>query len=257
MYYLRADPLGNSLYRLVDGHETALTSERQVVNGDLRLSLDEHTISFESRIDSSRVLVIHDVASGTARRMPRNCSGCMGWLLPGAQGVLWSDLPLNSLVISDTAGAKRRNVVITISGAVPNDSGWWLPGEPWTKNWALSPDGSQVALIAVSHNGTTLARVTLAGGATTILGRFPSDFGDVSIASWSKDGTIHLLRSLPERAGSALVALNSLTGTMQVEGMLPFVCAARTATYAATARRGACTVPDQRADVMILDGIRP
>ena len=43
----RADQLGNSLYPIADGRETALTAERQLVNNSLRFSLDNRTITFE------------------------------------------------------------------------------------------------------------------------------------------------------------------------------------------------------------------
>jgi hypothetical protein len=88
LYYLRADPLGNSLYRIVDGREAAVTAERQVVNNTGRLSRDERAITFESRIDSTLVLMIHDIASGTSRWVPRTRDDDLGWLLPGGDAIL-------------------------------------------------------------------------------------------------------------------------------------------------------------------------
>ena len=257
MYYLRADPIGNSLYRVVDGRETAMTSERQVVYTTQRLSLDERTITFESNIDSNRVLVIHDVASGTSRRVARNSAVEVGWILPGAGEILWFDAILKSLWLSNAQGANRRQVPIMSAGSSADDSTWRQPGQRWIGSSALAPDASALAVLPQGKAAVMLARIPLHGGPTRILGQFPLKDGDVGIAGWSRDGVIHVARPGAEAGTTTLLAIDGSTGATHVEATLPRSCEPITVSYAPAAHRAACAVVDRRVDVMILDGVRP
>jgi len=257
MYYLRADPTGNSLYRMVDARETALTSERQVVNAALRLSLDERTVIFESNVDSSRVLVIHDLASGTSRRLARNSSVEVGWLLPGAEEILWSNPILKSLWITNAQGANRRQIQITPAAVLTDASTWSQSSQSGMGSWALAPDARAVAVLAQSKTAAMLARIPLHDGPTQILGRFPLNEGEVGIAGWSRDGLIHIARPGSEAGTTALLAVDASTGAIHPEATLPRSCEPISVSYAPTAHRAACAVIDRRVDIMILDGVRP
>ena len=254
IYYLRADPLGNSLYRVTDGREMALTSERQVVNSSLRLSLDERTIAFESNIDSSRVLVLYDVASGTSRRVPRTGATARGWPLPG-DAILWTDPLVRSLSISNAHGASSREIPVQPTGA--DSSFISFRGSEAYGTWALAPDAGSTLLVGQYDGGLNVVRVPLRGGAAQTLGRFPSSEGGIGIVGWTPDGAIHLARTGTATATTSLLAMNATTGVVRLEAVLPVACDQGAVTYSPAARRAACRTTESRADIMILDGIRP
>ncbi len=250
LYYLRADPLGNNLYRVVDGSETAVTGDRQAVWPSLRLTPDQRTVAFESSFDSATVLTFVDVASGTTRRVPRQTND-FGWPLPGDSSILWLNPLTRSLRISDAEGGHVRPLAGRRADDGPGVLPWWTAP---SYAWALAPDGGSVALLSGSVDTQTLARVSLASGAVRVLGRFARGVG---IAGWSADGKIHVARVDPARDITTLLAVDAATGVTRPETELPAPCLAGTVVYAPMGRRAACEVFETRADVLMYDGVRP
>jgi hypothetical protein len=257
LYYLRADPLGNSLYRDVHGEETAVTAERQVVDMSLRLSPDERTITFESVVDSALVLMIHDVASGISRWVPRSHAGDAGWLLPGGDSILWRIPSTGSLSITDAQGRNRRDILATPAADQSGAFTGSVPSSKWYGTWFLAPDGKSVAVLGGSRDVAVLVRVPLRGGTIATLGRFPVREGDVGLAGWTRDGLIYLARRRPVSGGTTLLRLDAVTGATRSPLELPAACHVNSVSVAREGRRAACTVREQRADVMLIDGLRP
>jgi len=257
LYYLRADPLGNNLYRMVDGVETAITGDRQIVYNAVHLTPDERTATFEGIRDSATALVVVDLASGTTRRVPRR-SEDYGWMLPGGDGILWLDGQLRSLRITDTAGGRPRALAGSRTGDGPGVLAWWTsPTSTSYGMWVLAPDGRSVALLVGSLDTLTLTRVSLASGAVTPLGRFAARSDELGPAGWSSDGMIHLARTDRAAGTTALVEVDALTAVARQEAVLPAPCNPRAVSYAPAARRAACQVVETRADVVMYDGLRP
>ena len=245
LYFLRTDPLGNSLYSIVDGRETALTAEPQLVNNSLRLSLDQRLIAFESRLDSNPVLMIYDVASGATRTIPRELTD-VGWLLPGGNQIVWRSHGTGSLWLTDAQGG-RRDSLTTVEGAVEISGSYWF----------LAPDGKQIAVVGRTRDASVLTLVPLDGGPQTRLASFPLNEGVVGLAGWSRDGTLYLARGLGVFGGTTtLLGVDAATGARRPGFVLPTACDPLTVTYASAAGRAACIVPERRADLLLLDGIR-
>jgi dipeptidyl aminopeptidase/acylaminoacyl peptidase len=253
VYYLRADPLGNSLYSNVDGRETALTAERQVVNSSLRLSPDERAVVFESSVDTSLVLMIHDIATRASRRVPRTTQA-MGWLLPGGREIAWADHSTRSVWLTDAEGGNRREVSVRLADdAADGNHGWSaLPGR-----WLLAPDGESLAILLTGRGEAQLVEVPLHGGQPTRLGRFMLSDGDIGLSAWSRTGMIYLARRHPDAGGTVLLQLDPATGDVRPHAEMDRPCAPLSVSYAPAARRGACTVNEVRADLMLIDGLRP
>lgn len=245
VYYLRADQLGNSLYRIIDGRETALTAERQLVNNSLRFSLDNRTITFESQVDSSSVLMLYDIASGTTRRIPRGKAD-LGWLLPGGARLVWISLGGGRVWTTDSVGGDRRNMA-AFAGQT-SASG----------DWGLSPSGGAIVVAGVTLDATVITIVPLDGRSATRLASYPLQDGEVGVATWSSDGTIYLARTTDgEGTSTTIVALDAASGAPRPGFVLPMACNPTTTSYAPAARRAACLVPDRRRDLTLIDGIRP
>ena len=245
VYYLRADQLGNSLYRIIDGRETALTAERQLVNNSLRFSLDNRTITFESQVDSSSVLMLYDIASGTTRRIPRGKAD-LGWLLPGGARLVWISLGGGRVWTTDSVGRDRRNMA-AFAGQT-SASG----------DWGLSPSGGAIVVAGVTLDATVITIVPLDGRPATRLARYPLQDGEVGVTTWASDGTIYLARTTDDEGTSTtIVALDAASGATRPGFMLPMACNPTTTSYAPAARRAACLVPDRRRDLTLIDGIRP
>jgi len=257
LYYLRADPLGNNLYRVVDGVETAITGDHQIVYNAVHLTPDERSATFESIRDSVTTLVVVDLASGATRRVPRQPED-FGWMLSGQDGILWLNSQLRSLGLTDSAGARPRTLAGRRAGDRPGALSWWE--SPTTVSygmWALAPDGRSVALLLGSLDTLRLARVSLASGAVTLLGRFATQGDELGPAGWSSDGMIHLARADRASGTTELVAVNAMTGVARPEAVLPAPCNPRAVSYAPQARRAACQVVESRADVVMYDGLKP
>jgi hypothetical protein len=257
LYYLRADPLGNSLYRIVDGREAAVTAERQVVNNTGRLSRDERTVTFESRLDSTLVLMIHDVASGTSRWVPRTGDDDLGWLLPGGDAILWLGPATRALWITDANGKNRREIAATLPADQATTFAQWASVRFEYGVWFLAPDGASVAILGGTRDVATLVRVPLGGGTIMTLGQFPLRDGDVGLAGWSQDGVIHLARRRTDQSRTSLLGLDAATGALRPEAELAAACDVFSVSFAAAGRRAACVVQERRADVVLIDGLRP
>jgi Tol biopolymer transport system component len=252
LYYLRADALGNSLYRIAAGAEAALTADRQVVNNSLRLSRDERSVTFESRVDSAHVLVIYDVAAGTSRRVPRQEED-FGWLLPGGKEILWLAPYEKKLWISDLSGTQLRSVTNLLTG----DRAELFVGRWEYGGWHLAPDGESLALLGGNVDESVLFRVPLRGGAPVQLGRFARKDGAVGLAGWSNDGVMHLALRAESSPRTTLIAIDASTGARRTAAALPEACHPGSVSFAATGRRAVCSVRERRTDVMMFDGIRP
>jgi hypothetical protein len=257
LYYLRADPLGNSLYRVVDGREAAVTAERQVVNNTGRLSRDERAITFESRVDSTLVLMIHDVAQGTSRWVPREGDDDLGWLLPGGDAILWLGPATRSLWITDAKGRNRRDIAATLPADQAETFARWASVRFEYGVWFLAPDGASVAILGGTRDVATLVRVPLGGGTIMTLGQFPLRDGDVGLAGWSRDGVIHLARRRTDQSRTSLLGIDAATGALRPVAELPAACDVSSVSFAAAGRRATCVVRERRADVVLIDGLRP
>lgn len=253
LYYLRADPLGNSLYRVVDGVETALTAERQIVNNSLRLTRDDRVVTFESRFDSVHVLVVYDIAAGTSRRVPR-APDEFGWLLPGHEELVWVAPFERSLFLTDSRGGNRRQVDVGPPAVRNRVLTGWSESEG---SWNLGPDGESVAIIGGDRDVATVYRVPLRGGTAAELANFPRSEGPVGLAGWGRDGVIHLARRDRSSGGTLLLRIDAASGALRGSIVLPAACTPGGVSVATFGRRAACEVTERRADLMILDGIRP
>lgn len=257
LYYLRADPLGNSLYRVVDGREAAVTAERQVVNNTGRLSRDDRAITFESRIDTTLVLMIHDIAAGTSRWVPRERDDDLGWLLPGGDSILWLGPSTRSLWITDAKGRNRRDIAATLPADQAGTFARWASVRGEYGVWFLAPDGASVAILGGTRDIATLVRVPLGGGAIMTLGQFSLRDGNVGLAGWSRDGVIHLARRRTDQSRTSLLGIDAATGALRPVAELPAACDVFSVSFAAAGRRATCVVQERRADVVLIDGLRP
>ena len=244
VYFLRADQLGNSLYRIADGRETALTAERQLVNNSLRFSLDNRTLTFESQMNSSSVLMVYEIASGTTRRIPRGDAD-FGWLLPGGVRLVWISQGGN-VWTTDSLGRDRRNMA-AFAGQTSASA-----------DWGLSPSGGAIVVAGVTLDATVITIVPLDGRRATRLASYPLQDGEVGVATWASDGTIYLARTNDDEGTSTtIVALDAASGAPRPGFVLPMACNPTSTSYAPAARRAACLVPDRRRDLTLIDGIRP
>jgi hypothetical protein len=252
LYYLRTDPLGNSLYSIVDGREAALTAEPQIVNRSLRLARDERVIVFESSVNDAPVLMVYDIASGSVRQIPRGPSD-LGWPLPDGKRIVWmrgADKQAENglLWLTDAAGGNRREITDATAGATAMSGAYW----------ALAPDGATVALLAPTTDAWVISLVPLDAGARTTLARFPFDEGDLGLVGWSRDGTISVARRLMASPGTtSVIGIDARTGAVRPLFVLPIACDPADISYAPLGRRAACLVPERRADLMLIDGVQP
>jgi hypothetical protein len=245
LYNLRTDPLGNSLYRIVNDTESVLTAEPQVVNNSLRFSLDGGTITFESSVESIPVLMVHDVASGTTRRVPRGLNE-LGWLLPGDR-IVWLDQSLRRVSISDAAGGGRRELAARPAGVGSTEAGYW----------GLSPAGDALAVANRTLEATVLEILPLDDRPSRRLASFPLGDGIVGIVLWAPDGTIHLARAEDDGRSTRVFGIDAASGAARPGFVLPVACDPLYVSYAPAAGRAACQVGDRRLDLMLLDGVRP
>ena len=81
--------------------------------------------------------------------------------------------------------------------------------------------------------------------------------GGIGIAGWTRDGVIDLARMGMASGTTTLLSMNATTGAMQRETVLPVACDRGAVSFAPAARRAVCLATERRADVMILDGVRP
>jgi hypothetical protein len=248
IYFLRADPIGNSLYKTTESGEVALTAERQAVDNIVRLSRDQRHAIFESTVDSAAVLVIHDLAAGTSRRV-RRAPDDLGWVLPGGNEIVWLGADRRSLWLTDGSGAGRREVAALGEGRS-------LATESMPVAWFLAPDGESVAVLLRFRGETTLYRVPLHGGAPVIIGRFPLADGPMGIASWNSNEIV-LARRNYATGGTTLLRHPATAGTTRLYVELPTACLPTGVTMAANGTRAACLVRDQRTDLILIDGLRP
>ncbi len=245
LYFLRADQLGNSLYRMEGAVDVALTAEPQVVEIGLRLSPDERTITFESTVDSTAVLMVHDVPSGVTRHVPRKGLD-VGWLLSGAGRIVWWNLGERRLWTTDADGRGRRDVAARpVSNALRS------------AGWGLSPDGDAIVTASRTLDATVVEIVPLGGAPTRELARFPLRDGEVGIATWARDGTIYLARGSEQGRGATLFGIDAATAARRSAFTLPVACEPSTVSVAPAARRAVCAVTDTRMDLTLIDGVRP
>jgi tRNA A-37 threonylcarbamoyl transferase component Bud32 len=258
LYYLRADPLGDNLYRAVEGVETALTGDRQIVYNAVNLSPDERTATFESIVDSTSVLMVVDLASGATRRVPRAFED-FGRTLQGHGELLWLNPQLRSLRVTDSAGANPRSVAEGRAGDAPGALAWWTSPAAFSGYgmWAPAPDGRSVALLLGSLDTLILARVSLASSEVTVLHRFAVASTELGVIGWSGDGMIRLARADPAAGTTVLMTVDAASGVERRVAVLPERCEPRSVSYAPVARRAACTVEEARTDVVMYDGLRP
>jgi tRNA A-37 threonylcarbamoyl transferase component Bud32 len=258
LYYLRADPLGDNLYRAVDGAETAVTGDRQIVYNAVHLSPDERSATFESIVDSTMVLMVVDLASGATRRVPRAFED-FGWMLAGQGDLLWLNRELRSLRVTDSAGANPRTVAEGRAGDAPGALAWWSSSVASSGYgmWAPAPDGRSVVLLLGSLDTLILARVSLASSEVTVLQRFAAASAELGVTGWSGDGMIRLARADPVAGTTTLVTVDAGTGVLRPDAVLPARCDPRSVSYAPVARRAACTVEEARTDVVMYHGLKP
>jgi hypothetical protein len=257
LYYLRADPLGDNLYRVVDGAETAVTGDRQIVYNAVHLTPDERTATFESIVDSTTVLMVVDLASGATRRVPRAFED-YGWMLSDHGDLLWLNNSLRSLRVTDSAGTHPRELAGSQAGEGPGALAWWTsPFGGGYGMWSPAPDGRSVVLLLGSLDTLILARVSLASSEVTVLHRFAVASAQLGVIGWSGDGMIRLARTDPAAGTTALVTVDAATGVERPDAVLPARCDPRSVSYAPVARRAACTVEEARTDVVMYDGLRP
>jgi hypothetical protein len=237
---------------MVEGRDEALTAERQIVSNSLRLSPDEMVVSFES-IDSGPVLKLYDVRSGTTRQLARGQDD-LGWVLPGGREILWRSL--SAMWITDASGEHRRELPGVLSSQSPVMSTRWADQVLFTGAWFLAPDGRSVAVLRGTADSAFLVRASLAGPGTTTIGKYDRNESEVALAAWSSDGTMYLARG-NGLGPTTLLGLDQVTGRIRSSITLPAPCAAGGVSVAPLGRRAACVVNERRADVIILDGLKP
>ncbi len=247
VYYLRADQLGNSLYRIADGVDVAITAETQVVNNGLRLSPDERTITFESSVDSTPVLMVHDVAAGTTRQVRRK-EFDMAWYLSGSNRLLWWSLQSPGLWTTDAEGNDRRDIVARPSGS---------PSTRQAGDWGLSPSGDAIVTASGTREATVFEILPLAGGAAKELARIPVSEGQAGVVTWARDGMIYLARRIGDERRTTVIGFDARSGARRTSVELPVACDPYSVSYAPAARLATCLVMDQRLDLTLIDGIRP
>jgi hypothetical protein len=89
------------------------------------------------------------------------------------------------------------------------------------------------------------------------LGQFPVRDGDVGLAGWSGDGVIHLARRRTDQSRTSLLGIDAATGALRPVAELPAACDVSSVSFAAAGRRATCVVRERRADVVLIDGLRP
>jgi hypothetical protein len=89
------------------------------------------------------------------------------------------------------------------------------------------------------------------------LGQFPLRDGDVGLADWSRDGVIHLARRRTDQSRTSLLGIDAATGALRPVAELLAACDVFSVSFAAAGRRAACVVRERRADVVLIDGLRP
>ena len=216
-----------------------------MVNSTGRLSPDEHSIAFESTNGDGDFLVVHEIASGTSRHVPRK-AGDMGWIISAGSEIVWYGTGTGLLWLTDAKGANRRELLATEGrGSIEG------------RNLALAPDGESIAVLGSTREGSILTRVAIHGGIAKVIARLPASDGDVGVAGWGRNGAISLSRENPATGGTSLLRLTTVGGAAGSDVELPVACNPRTVTVAAGGRRAACLVPDRRADLILIDGLRP
>ncbi|MDX2261402.1 MAG: protein kinase [Gemmatimonadales bacterium] len=246
LYFLRADQLGNNLYRLLDGRETALTAERQIVNYALRLSVDGRAITFESQVGSAPVLMLHELASGATRQVPRGYTD-VGWLLAGGSRLLWINPWRGRVWSTDVAGRDVREIA-EVSGTSPFAQ---------LGAWRLSPGGDALVTLRGTPDAMQPVIVPLDGRAPRLLDRPLARYGPMGLVTWAPDGTIYVAQSDPAAAQVTVVGVDAATGARRESFVLPAMCEPIAVSYVPAARRAACTASDRRLDLVVLDGVVP
>jgi hypothetical protein len=251
VYYLKSDPNGNSLYKVTAAGESALTAEPQMVNNNLRFALGERAIAFESIIDTAFVLVIHDLAAGTSRRVPRG-SDDVGWPLPGSNEVVWLGPQGTAVWVTNDMGESRREVASRLGeGRVSTTLNGTL-----SSGWFLAPDAQSVAVLRSMRDESVLYRIPLRGGAPIPLIRFPPADGVIGLAEWSANGMV-LTRGNASTGTTLLMRFDPANRSLHPFAELPARCEPLGVSVASVGRRAACVVREQRADLMLIDGLRP
>lgn len=244
-YYIRADPLGNSLYGLTDGRETALTADPQAADGAIQVSPDGRQVSFESFLsDTTPVLAVFDVATGATRYLPRGAED-YGLLLPAGGRIVWTNRRTGRFWITDGNGRGRQDI-----------AGRAAVGA--TLLWVLSPRGDAVAKVTRESAGWVVQIVPLGGGPARTLATLSPENDKVAVAAWAPDDVIYLARTVPGGESTVLSGIDAVSGAVRPGVVLDKRCAlARTFTFLPAIGRAACSVVDQRADLLLVDGIRP
>jgi hypothetical protein len=197
-------------------------------------------------VDSMPVLMVHDVTSGTTRRVSRGLNDS-GWLLPGGERIVWFDATARRIWITDAEGRGGRDAVARPVGVGSSEGG----------HWGLSPDGDALVTATRTLDATVIEVLPFDDRPARRLGSFPLGEGAVGVVTWARDGTIHLARANDEGGGVTIFGIDAASGAPRPGFVLPVGCDPLYVSYAPGARRAACQVPDRRLDLTLLDGIRP
>lgn len=245
VFYLRADPLGNSFYRNDNGVETALTAERQMVNGGHRWSPVGRVAAFETFVDSATLLTLYDAEAMTTRIIPMAPTET-GWFLSEERGILWMSNGNPRVWLSDAKGNGRRQLTssATIEGQISNAG-----------RWQLSGDGLVLAVLRNVKDSVSVRLIPLDGTAPRELATAFRQGGTVAFAGWPRGGSLYLALTVPGSATTELLSVDPLSGAVRREVVLPRECEPQSVAYVPSARRAVCMVPDRRADLMLIEGV--
>jgi tRNA A-37 threonylcarbamoyl transferase component Bud32/dipeptidyl aminopeptidase/acylaminoacyl peptidase len=252
IYYFRGDARGDNIYArdLGTGVEEALTSQQLPGGEAARLSHDGRRLVY-GHAGSARVLEYIELPSRQVFTRP---------------APIWTDLvePVLSRGFVSTHDGTGEVVVLD------SLKGTWrtlaIPDSLNAVNFAASPDGASLAVVAVPNRASESASVyraglggrrlvvgtvPLLGGAFQVLSTFETGEPEIGLR-WEDDRTISLARWLDAEDTPSLWRLTIGDGRLTRVAALPVACTPVSVALDGSGRIATCRVDDFRADIWLM-----
>jgi tRNA A-37 threonylcarbamoyl transferase component Bud32/Tol biopolymer transport system component len=234
LYYMRGDAVGDNLYRLSIGADTAievaLSSTRGAANFVTGMSADGRLVSFKkaselSVLDVATQRIVVRPASSNDRGFPLGPYSTLE-RLPGGGG----------LVVLDSVGRVVGELKAPDSVTIMRHS--------------ASPDETQVVMLMSIRGQSVLGVSPVDRWDPRVLSAFGTLINATHL-SWSTDGSIYFARWIPGGDGATLWRQSVQGGPPTLAMRLPARCAIESVAVATAAPMGMCLMQDFRSDVFL------
>jgi dipeptidyl aminopeptidase/acylaminoacyl peptidase len=253
IYYYRGDARGDNVYvrDLQTGVEEALTSQRLPGGEAARLSHDGRRLVYGHRSESTPLIEYIEFPARQVFTIPADISENV--IEPvSSRGFVGTNHRTGQLVVLDSARGAWRTLV--------------LPDTLRAANFAASPDGASLAVVARTRRASEPASIDRAGagGRRLVVGTVPLSGGEFRVlgtlgagepeigVSWEDERTLFLVRWLNEDETPSLWRLAIADGRLTRVVTIPAACEPVSVSLGASGRMATCRVDDFRSDIWLM-----